>query len=105
MISKQLDVFAKGEYLTNFNRSNVQGKSNDDILYQIELDIDTYIHGAVQPELYSKYKAFGFQLIPMYIDTESKLLIMSTVLQKMIYRHLHRNIHILKHSKLMAVME
>ena len=34
---------------------------------------EAWIHGAVQPELYSKYKSFGFQLIPMYIDEHSEL--------------------------------
>ena len=46
---------------------------------------EAWIHGAVQPELYSKYKAFGFQLITMYIDTESKLPMEFTDFAKEIY--------------------
>lgn len=27
---------------------------------------EAWVHGAVQPELYQKYRAYGFQLIPMF---------------------------------------
>lgn len=29
---------------------------------------EAWVHGAVQPRLYQKYRAFGFQPIPMYVD-------------------------------------
>lgn len=37
---------------------------NDENL--INDNFEAWIHGAVQPELYQKYKAFGYQAIPMY---------------------------------------
>lgn len=37
---------------------------NDENL--IEEPFEAWVHGAVQPLLYNKYKAYGFQLIPMY---------------------------------------
>lgn len=37
---------------------------NDDNL--ISENFEAWVHGAVQPELYAKYRAYGFQLISMY---------------------------------------
>lgn len=34
---------------------------------------EAWVHGAVQPALYQKYRAFGFGLIPMFNDTEKVL--------------------------------
>lgn len=39
----------------------------------IEEPFEAWVHGAVQPTLYSKYRAFGFQLIPMYTGRISDL--------------------------------
>lgn len=39
---------------------------NDENL--IEEDFEAWVHGAVQPKLYERYRSFGFQLIPMTID-------------------------------------
>lgn len=37
---------------------------NDENL--IEEPFEAWVHGAVQPALYQKYRAYGFQLIPMF---------------------------------------
>ena len=34
---------------------------------------EAWIHGAVQPRLYQKYRAYGFQPIPMYTDSLDNL--------------------------------
>lgn len=34
---------------------------------------EAWVHGAVQPRLYQKYRSYGFQLIPMYTDSVKKL--------------------------------
>ena len=39
----------------------------------IKEPFEAWVHGAVQPMLYQKYKSYGFQLIPMYLDSISKL--------------------------------
>ena len=39
----------------------------------IEESFEAWVHGAVQPDLYQKYRSFGFQLIPMVNDTEGIL--------------------------------
>ena len=35
----------------------------------IDEDFEAWVHGAVQPELYQKYKGYGFGFIPMVFDT------------------------------------
>ena len=44
---------------------------NDENL--ISEPFEAWVHGAVQPTLYQKYRAFGFQLIPMYSGDISDL--------------------------------
>ena len=36
-------------------------------------NFEAWVHGAVQPKLYAKYRAFGFQMIPMYDNDISNL--------------------------------
>lgn len=44
---------------------------NDENL--INEPFEAWVHGAVQPALYQKYSAYGFQLIPMYYADTLKL--------------------------------
>lgn len=44
---------------------------NDENL--VKEQFEGWIHGAVQPSLYQKYKAYGFQLIPMFKENISQL--------------------------------
>jgi len=37
----------------------------------IEENFEAWVHGAVQPELYQKYKVYGFGYIPLCTDTQS----------------------------------
>lgn len=34
---------------------------------------EAWVHGAVQPKLYQKYRAYGFQMIPMYSEGTNNL--------------------------------
>ena len=86
MISKQLDVFAKGECLTNFNRSIIQGKSNDEILYQIELDIDTYIQekDSIKNTIYDEEKVTQLNdiIFEIFISSLSEELIKNLCMEE-----------------------
>lgn len=44
---------------------------NDENL--IKEPFEAWVHGAVQPQLYQKYRGYGFQLIPMFNRDLSKL--------------------------------
>lgn len=39
----------------------------------IEEPFEAWVHGAVQPELYQKYRGYGFQMIPMYCEMDKTL--------------------------------
>ena len=55
---QKLCYYAKAWYLA-FNDENI-----------IEDEFEAWVHGAVQPLLFQKYKAYGFQMIPAVTDTE-----------------------------------
>lgn len=44
---------------------------NDENL--IDEQFEAWVHGAVQPSLYRKYRSYGFQLIPMFTGNLSEL--------------------------------
>ena len=56
MMCTRSDIFVNGNECINFNRSIIQGKSNNDILYQISLDIDAYIQeiNAIKNTIYNQ---------------------------------------------------
>lgn len=44
---------------------------NDENL--IKEPFEAWVHGAVQPTLYQEYRAYGFQIIPMFVGDVSRL--------------------------------
>lgn len=37
----------------------------------VEEQFEAWVHGAVQPDLYQKYKIYGFGYIPLYVNTQN----------------------------------
>ena len=58
---QKLCYYAKAWYLA-LNNENL-----------IKEPFEAWVHGAVQPQLYQKYRGYGFQLIPMFNGDLSKL--------------------------------
>ncbi len=58
---QKLCYYAKAWYLA-INDENLVNES-----------FEAWVHGAVQPALYQKYRAYGFQLIPMFNENRSQL--------------------------------
>ena len=58
---QKLCYYAKAWYLA-FNDENL-----------IDEPFEAWVHGAVQPSLYHKYRSYGFQLIPMFTGNLSQL--------------------------------
>lgn len=58
---QKLCYYAKAWYLA-INNENLINES-----------FEAWVHGAVQPLLYQKYRAYGFQLIPMFTGDLSQL--------------------------------
>ena len=54
---QKLCFYAKAWYLALYDHNLISEK------------FEAWVHGAVQPELYQKYKAYGFDYIPMITDT------------------------------------
>ena len=54
---QKLCYYAKAWYLALYN---------DNLIPE---SFEAWVHGAVQPELYQKYKAYGFNYIPKVFDT------------------------------------
>ena len=58
---QKLCYYAKAWYLA-VNDANI-----------VSAPFEAWVHGAVQPQLYQKYRSYGFQPIPMYIDSRHEL--------------------------------
>lgn len=56
---QKLCFYAKAWYLALYDHNLISEK------------FEAWVHGAVQPELHQKYKAYGFDYIPMVTDTSS----------------------------------
>lgn len=58
---QKLCYYAKAWYLA-LNDQNLISES-----------FEAWVHGAVQPALYQKYRAYGFEIIPMYNDANDQI--------------------------------